>query len=184
MGCVAPLWPPPFVLHFLLCRRQRSCRKGKCGGCVGGVGDQVVLAAELAAVNRSGDRFARPQKHPQRGGVADSMGEVEASGGAELGEQTLVQCLEHACLLPFLEAPPAGHTRAVAKLLRQLLPGDPGSQHEQDAGKGTSVIEPLPTRMMETALPDRQERLDQPQSSSSSHAVAIEDLLVWRVDSR
>src|SRR2546423_7456717 len=43
-----------------------------------------------------------------------------------------------------------------------MLPGDPGPQHEQDARKGATVIEPLPTRMVETTLPERQERLNQP----------------------
>jgi len=48
----------------------------------------------------------RLKKRPQRGRVADSPGEVKAPGGAKLGKQALVQCLEHTCLLPFLEAPP------------------------------------------------------------------------------
>lgn len=72
-----------------------------------------------------------------------------------------MKCLEHICLLPLLEAPPAGHTGAVPEFLRQSLPGDSGSQHEQDAGEGAAVIEPLPTRMVEATLPDRQEWLDQ-----------------------
>jgi hypothetical protein len=60
-----------------------------------------------------------------------------------------------------LEAPPVGHARAVPEYLRQLLPGDPGSQHEQDAGKGATVIDSFPTGIAEVALPHRQERLDQ-----------------------
>jgi hypothetical protein len=55
-----------------------------------GVGDQVVLAAEFAPVNRTGPGLIAPKKRPQRGRVADSPGEVKAPGGAELGEQALV----------------------------------------------------------------------------------------------
>jgi hypothetical protein len=76
-------------------------------------------------------------------------------------EEALVQCLEHTCLLPLLQTPPAGHTGAVPEFLRQVLPGDPGAQHEQDAGERATVIESPPTRMVEATLPDRQERLDQ-----------------------
>ena len=110
--------------------------------------------------------------------------ELEASGGAELGEEALVQCLEHACLLPFLEAPPAGHAGAVAKLLRQLLPGDPGSQHEQDAGRVRRSSSRLRPEWWKRRFLTGKSGSISLQSSSSSSAVAIEDLLVWRVDSR
>jgi hypothetical protein len=51
---------------------------------------------------------------------------------------------------------------AVSESLRQLLPSDPGTQHEQDAGKRAAVIKPFPTGMAEASLPYRQQRLDQP----------------------
>ena len=50
-----------------------------------GVGDQVMFAAELAPVNRAGASLLAPQKRPQRGGVADSAGEIEAPDRREAG---------------------------------------------------------------------------------------------------
>jgi hypothetical protein len=43
-----------------------------------------------------------------------------------------------------------------------MLPSDPGTQHEQDAGKRAAVIKPFPTGMAEASLLHRQQRLDQP----------------------
>jgi hypothetical protein len=54
-----------------------------------------------------------------------------------------------------LEATPAGHAGAIPEFLRHLLPGDPGPQHEQDAGKGATVIDPFPNGMVEATLPHR-----------------------------
>lgn len=61
------------------------------------VGDQVVLAAELAPINRAGAGFLAPKKRAQLSRVADSAREIEATIAATLGEQTLVQCLEDTC---------------------------------------------------------------------------------------
>jgi hypothetical protein len=44
--------------------------------------------------------------------------------------------------------------------LRQVLPGDPGVQHEQDALQCQPVIQPPAPRMPEPALQLRQQRLD------------------------
>jgi hypothetical protein len=55
---------------------------------------------------------------------------------------------------------PAGHPGAVSEFLRQLLASDPGTKHEQDAGKRAAVIKPFPTGMVEASLPHRQQRLD------------------------
>jgi len=37
----------------------------------------------------------------------------------------------------------------------QLLPGDPGMKHEQDARKGATVIDSFPTGMVEATLVHR-----------------------------
>ena len=90
-----------------------------------------------------------------------------------------MQGLEDACLVPFLEAPPAGHPGAVSEFLRQLLPSDPGTQHEQDAGKGATVIDSFSAGIVKAALAHTGKSGSISfQSSSSSRAVAIEDLLV------
>jgi hypothetical protein len=76
-----------------------------------------------------------------------------------------------------LEATPAGHAGAIREFLRQLLPGDPGTQHEQDAGEGATVIDSFPTGMVEASFRTGKSGSISFQSSSSSGAVAIEDLL-------
>jgi hypothetical protein len=56
------------------------------------------------------------------------------------------------------EASPAGRAGAEPKFGRQMLPVDPGVEHEQDALQASSVVEwdrsPLPRPV------DRQQRLD------------------------
>lgn len=81
----------------------------------------VIRWCLLPSLRRStglGPVFSPPKAPAARQSRADRPGEVEASGGAEMREEALVQCLEHTCLLLFLEAPPAGHTGAVSEFLR------------------------------------------------------------------
>jgi hypothetical protein len=72
-----------------------------------------------------------------------------------------VEALEDACLLPIAEAAPAGHTRPVAKLLRQPLPGDPGREHKQDPAEHLSIVEPFAAGMPASPLRLGQQRRDQ-----------------------
>jgi hypothetical protein len=57
------------------------------------------------------------------------------------------------------------------------LPSDPGTQHEQSAGKRAAVIKPFPTGMAEASFRTGNSGLISRQSSSSSSSVAIENLL-------
>ena len=75
---------------------------------------------------------ARPLFRLEVARVGDRPRPVELAGGVQLGQQQLVQPLPDAGLLPVPQPPPAGHPAAEAELLRQVLPGDPGVQHEQD----------------------------------------------------
>ena len=50
-----------------------------------------------------------------------------------------------ASALPLVEATPAGHSGAEAKLLGQMLPRDPGVEHKQDSAQR------LPIRQAATA---------------------------------
>jgi hypothetical protein len=65
-------------------------------------------------------------------GVGDRTQPVELAGGVQLRQQQLVQPLPQPGPLPPTQPPPTRHPRAKTKLLRQMLPGDPRLQHEQD----------------------------------------------------
>src|SRR5215210_1267275 len=71
-----------------------------------------------------------------------------------------MQRLPDAGLLPGPQSPPARHPGAVAELLRQVAPGDPGMQHVQDPVECLAVIQREPARMPEASLADRDQRLD------------------------
>jgi hypothetical protein len=60
----------------------------------------------------------------------------------QLLQQHRVQLVPGARLVPDCQAPPAGHTRAEAQLLGQILPLDTGVQHEQDPAQGLPVRHP------------------------------------------
>ena len=62
-----------------------------------------------------------------------------------------MQLLPDAGLLPLAQPAPAGHPRAAAHLLRQVLPGDPRLQHEQDPGQHLPVLDPLSDRGTDAA---------------------------------
>jgi hypothetical protein len=80
------------------------------------------------------------------------MGEIKLVCLAQLCEEELVEALEDASLLPFVEATPARHPGAVTELLRESLPGDPGREHEQDPGEDSAVVETLSARISVSAV--------------------------------
>ncbi len=55
-------------------------------------------------------------------------------------EQCLVEPLPHPGPVPPLEAPPAGHPRAAAHLVREHLPRNARLEHEQDARKSGAIV--------------------------------------------
>jgi hypothetical protein len=71
-----------------------------------------------------------------------------------------MQPLPHAGVVPAAQSPPSGHPATEAELLGQMLPADPGVQHEQDPLQRQPVIERLAARMTEAPPLLRQQRLD------------------------
>src|SRR5262249_59648863 len=63
--------------------------------------------------------------------------------------------------LPPLQPPPAGHPRATAHLLRQVLPRDPRLQHKQDPRQHPAIVDPLAPRVANPTRHLRDQRLDQ-----------------------
>ena len=122
--------------------------------------EEVVLAARAGRDRRGWDPFSSPFFRLQVTRVGDRPRPLELLGGVQLGEQQLVQPLPDAGLLPGPQPPPRGHPAAEPELLRQMLPADPGVQHEQDPLQRQPVIERLATRIAEAPLPARQQRLD------------------------
>jgi hypothetical protein len=66
---------------------------------------------------------------------------VKLTGGVKSPQQLLMQAGPDARRLPIPQATPARHARATPHLGRQHLPGQPGTQHEQDAGQGGPVLD-------------------------------------------
>jgi hypothetical protein len=62
--------------------------------------------------------------------------------------------------VPVPQPTPAGHTRAVAELAGQVLPADPGDQHEQDPVEDLAVVQGLAAGVAEAAWSDGQQWLD------------------------
>ncbi len=78
--------------------------------------------APAAAVGRSAtDRCRHPLFRADMGAV--HAGPRQLAGRVQLGEQDAVQLVEDSCLLPPLQAAPAGLSRAEPQLQRQELPG-------------------------------------------------------------
>lgn len=65
---------------------------------------------------------------------------VEFAGRVQLGEQDAVQLLEDPGLLPAVQTPPTGLSRAEPQLQRQELPRDVVIEHVQDALQAQPVI--------------------------------------------
>jgi hypothetical protein len=70
-----------------------------------------------------------------------------------------VQLLPNPGLLPLAQPPPAGHSRAIAELGRQVAPGDSGVQDEEDSVQRRPVIEAFSTRISVPTLDYGQKRL-------------------------
>jgi hypothetical protein len=77
--------------------------------------------------------------------VDDGVAPIDDAALAQLGEQRLVQLLEHAGLVPVAQASPADHATAAAHLRRQVFPAAAGLEHEQDAGETRPVVHRLGT---------------------------------------
>ena len=87
--------------------------------------------------------------------------QVQLAEGAQFGQQQLVQGRPDACLGSVPQPPPAGDAGAAHQAGGQLVPVDPGLEHEDDAGQRGTVTDRPTTRI---AMPARswwwQQRLD------------------------
>ena len=95
--------------------------------------------------------------------VGDRAGPVQLIGSVQLGEQDLVELVPDTRDTrggPVTQPPPAGHARAIAKLLWELVPADPGREDEQDAVQAGAIVERQPARPALAALPRWQQWLD------------------------
>jgi hypothetical protein len=101
----------------------------------------------------------------------------------QLGQQQRMQPHPHARLLPLDHPPIAGRAGAEAELERQMPPRDPRVEHEQNPLQRGAIIEPLSTRVTETALDPRQLRRDarpepirhDPRPNSHRHPSQLDD---------
>ena len=95
------------------------------------------------------------------GAVNGAAVQVQAVGGAQLGEQAFMQRGPDAGLGPVAQPPPAGDAGAADQAGGQLVSGDAGLEHEDDAGQRGPVTDRPPPRI---AMPPRtrwwQQRLD------------------------
>lgn len=66
--------------------------------------------------------------------------QVQCAGGAQLVQQQLMKLRPDPGLGPVPHTPPADHSRDVEQILRQLVPADPGLEHEHDPGQRSPVI--------------------------------------------
>jgi hypothetical protein len=95
------------------------------------------------------------------GAVDGAAVQVQRAGRAQLGEQQLVQGRPDAGLGPVPQPTPAGHSGAAEKAGGQLVPGDPGLEHEHDAGQRGPVTDRPTTRIaIPPGLGRRQQRCD------------------------
>jgi len=82
------------------------------------------------------------------GGAVDrAAAQVQLAEGTQLGQQPFVQGRPDAGLGPVPQPGPAGHPRAADQAGGQLVPGDPGLEHEHDPGQRGAVIDRPPARI-------------------------------------
>ena len=86
------------------------------------------------------------------GRIGDRTGPVQLAGGVQLSEQDLVELIPDTRGGPVTQPPPAGHPRAIAKLLWEPIPADPGRENEQDAIQAGPIVERQPARPALTAV--------------------------------
>src|SRR5512135_270200 len=104
------------------------------------------------------------------GGVDERGVQVEPAGGAQLGQQPLVQLLPDPDGLPVPQSPPAGHPRA-AERRWEIPPGHPGPQDEHDPGQRGSVVHRPATWIAEPTWPGRAQRCQPPPQLVGEHVV-------------
>jgi hypothetical protein len=76
-------------------------------------------------------------------------------------QQQCVQPVPHSGLLPLIQPPPAGVTRSISELLRQMHPRHPRVQHKQNARQRLTIRQPLAAGIPHPPRLAWQQRLDQ-----------------------
>lgn len=109
-----------------------------------GFGGDVVLASRFAAVGGVRAGVLAAPKSPHNPAVHGDRGEIQLVGLAQAVQQDLLQLIPDARPLPRAEATPTGHSRPAAHLLRQVLPGNAGLEHEEDSGQCLAIVDRRP----------------------------------------
>ena len=97
------------------------------------IDQEVVLRASCGHDRPGMARSGAPQKGAYVRAVDGGSRPIDCPGGVEAHEQALMEGLPDAGPLLITQPSPAGHPRAVAVFLGQILPGDPRVQHVEDA---------------------------------------------------
>src|SRR3954447_6164591 len=108
-----------------------------------GIGDDLVLAPLLAAVDGAGAGPSATAASPPEAAVDQRPIPVDPIRLVQLGQEPLVELLPDPGLVPVAEPPPAGHAATAAHLLGEVLPVDAGLQDEEDAGQRLAVVDRL-----------------------------------------
>jgi hypothetical protein len=88
--------------------------------------------------------------------------QLQLAERAQLGQRLLVQGRPDAGRGPIPQPPPAGHPRAADQGAGQLVPGDPGLEHEHDPGQRGPVIDRPAARLAGAAGHGRREQRSDP----------------------
>jgi hypothetical protein len=105
------------------------------------VGQDVVLAAGLAAVGGVRAGVFAPFRGLAKGGVDERPRPVDRVGTVQFGQEQGVQALPDARLIPAPQVVAAGLAAAAAEVGGQVVPGDAGLEDEQDAGQDLAVVQ-------------------------------------------
>src|SRR3954470_18163486 len=108
-----------------------------------GIGDDLVLAPLLAAVDGAGAGPSATAASAHEAAVDQRPIPVDPIRLVQLGQEPLVELLPDPGLVPVAEPPPAGHAATAAHLLGEILPVDAGLQDEEDAGQRLAVVDRL-----------------------------------------
>lgn len=105
------------------------------------VGDEVAFGLRPAPVGRV--RAGRLTPPFRCGGRAVQAGSapIEPVRLMQTAQQFTVQLVPDTCRLPIPQPPPARHSGAARHLLRQHLPWYASSQHEQNTGQRSPVVD-------------------------------------------
>jgi hypothetical protein len=126
-----------------------------------GLDQEVVLGAGSGSINRA--RACRGAPFFACTWLASSTARDHSISPAARKRASSTSCSRShtPAFCHFIQAAPAGHLGAEAKLDRQMRPRDPRVQHKQDPLQRLPIRQPLAARVAKAPLHLRQQRLDQ-----------------------